>query len=112
MSERPTPGLDLSHRAREACSLVRASLINLADLLGVDRPEYLTYCPPGDFRDDHSWSTAVVMTGVREDPDFPKKGESSEVIVELLSGYSTGSAISHVWSNDGAMRRTTAAVAL
>jgi hypothetical protein len=68
----PVPGLDLSLKARETCQLVRKSLIAVADVLGLSRPKYLAYCPPGDFRDDQLWSSAVVMAGVREDPDFPK----------------------------------------
>lgn len=68
------PGRDLSLRARETCLAVRKSLLMLADVLGVSRPPYLAYCPPGNFADDEAWSTAVVMTGLPDDPDFPKVG--------------------------------------
>lgn len=71
MAAAPVPGLDLSLGARETCLLVRESLIALAVRLGMARPRFLAYCPAGDFRDIQLWSTAVVMTGVREDPDFP-----------------------------------------
>lgn len=68
----PIPGVDLSLLARETCLMVRQSLIMVADRLGVSKPSYLAYCPAGHFRDDRLWSTAVAMTGVREDPEFPK----------------------------------------
>lgn len=68
------PGRDLSLRARQTCFLVRQTLVEIADLLGLTRPRYLAYCPAGDFKDEAVWATAVVMTGVRDDPDFPKLG--------------------------------------
>ncbi len=51
---------------------MRQALVQLADVLGFSRPRYLAYCPPADFKDDSVWSGAVVMTGTRDDPDFPE----------------------------------------
>jgi hypothetical protein len=65
------PGRSLSVEARRACFSVRRSLIATAGHLGLQAPDYLAYCPPGDPTDDAAWRTAEIMTGVRPDPDFP-----------------------------------------
>lgn len=67
------PGRDLSLRARRTCLRVRESLVRVADVLQLERPAYLAYCPPGDFSQDDIWGTASLLTGVREDPDFPRR---------------------------------------
>lgn len=67
------PGHSLSVEARRACLAVRSSLISLARLMEVPIPAYLSYCPPGPPDDIGSWRTATVLTGLRNDPDFPPK---------------------------------------
>jgi hypothetical protein len=73
-----SPGRDLSVQARRTCWAVRRCLIEVSDKLGFSRPRYLNYCPAGDPEDDEAWKNAVVMTGVRPDPDFPSASESAE----------------------------------
>ena len=65
------PGRMLSEEARFSCLTIREVLIALAASLSMSAPGYLSYCPPGDFRDEVSWAKATVLTGVRDDPDFP-----------------------------------------
>jgi hypothetical protein len=65
-------GRSLSVYARQSCSVVRRSLVDLARAIGEDPPRYLAYCPPCEPDDDEGWRRAVGMTGAREDPDFPK----------------------------------------
>jgi hypothetical protein len=65
------PSRAMSLDARRACWTVRRSLVNVARLLGYDLPPYLAYCPPCPPESDTGWSGAVVMTGARDDPDFP-----------------------------------------
>jgi hypothetical protein len=66
------PGLSASLDARGACLAVRECLIATAGMIGESKPKYLAYCPPGAVDDDVVWATAELLTGVREDPDFPK----------------------------------------
>jgi hypothetical protein len=65
------PGRMLSEEARFSCLTIRKVLIALAASLSMPAPGYLSYCPPGDFRDEASWAKATVLTGIRDDPDFP-----------------------------------------
>lgn len=66
------PGTTESLAAREACMSVRKSLLIVADALGVDPPRYLAYCPDVSPTDDDAWGKAIILTGVRDDPVFPK----------------------------------------
>jgi hypothetical protein len=68
----PLPGRNDSLRARKSCFGVRATLVGLARVLGEDPPRYLAMCPPGSPEDDGEWLGAVIRTGMRDDPDFPK----------------------------------------
>jgi hypothetical protein len=68
------PGRGPSIQARKTCFFIRRCLVDVARSIGLDPPRYLAYCPPGPYDDDNAWRTAVVMTGVREDPDFPRVG--------------------------------------
>lgn len=65
------PGHSLSVEARRACFAVRQCLVATADRLGLPAPDYLAYCPPVEPTDDAAWRTAEILTGTREDPDFP-----------------------------------------
>jgi hypothetical protein len=67
----PAPGRSLSVEARLTCLAVRRSFVDLAGRLDLSLPEYLAYCPSAAADDDAAWTSATVMTGVREDPDFP-----------------------------------------
>lgn len=64
------PGRDMSIQARSACLHVRECLIEVAGVLHIRPPAYLRYCPPCQPDDDEAWENAVVLTGVRPDPDF------------------------------------------
>jgi hypothetical protein len=64
-----------TEKARRACLGVRGVLIAVAKAMGVEPPRYLAMAPPGDPADPRPWATAVVLTGVRDDPDFPKTTE-------------------------------------
>ena len=65
------PGMTVSVEARSTCLAVRLSLIDLANRLGVPKPDYLAYCPPVDPNDEDAWRAASFQTGMRPDPDFP-----------------------------------------
>jgi len=67
------PGTSIAMEAREACLGTRQALIALAKTLGQPLPRYLSACPNSDPPTEESWSGAVVLDGVREDPDFPKR---------------------------------------
>lgn len=58
--------------ARRTAASVRATLLELAGILKTEKPAYLAYCPPGAPEDEDVWRGGAVMTGLREDPDFPK----------------------------------------
>ncbi len=68
----PAPGRPVSVEARKSCLAVRQSLLAVAEATGRPAPRYLAYCPAGDAEDDELWATATVLTGLREDPDFPR----------------------------------------
>jgi hypothetical protein len=69
------PGRSLSVEARWSCPVIRRSLVDLARAIGEDPPRYLANCPPCEPDDDEGWGAAVMMTGARDDPDFPKVSE-------------------------------------
>lgn len=58
-----------AQRARRACVGVRSVLVDLARLLGDEPPRYLAMAPH-DPDDVAAWLSALVLTGVRDDPDF------------------------------------------
>lgn len=70
------PGHGPSVQARKTCSFVRRCLIEVAGAIGRAPPRYLAYCPPGRYDDDDAWRAAVIMTGARDDPDFPPIGSA------------------------------------
>jgi hypothetical protein len=72
------PGRGPSVQARRTCFVVRSSLITVAHAAGLPSPDYLKYCPPGPYEDDEVWRGAVLMTGAREDPEFPRASRSAE----------------------------------
>jgi hypothetical protein len=67
------PGTSISAEAREACLGVRQAMTALAKTLSLELPRYLSTCPPSDPPTEESWGGAVILDGVREDPDFPKR---------------------------------------
>jgi len=69
------PGYEQSLDARRACRAVREALVALAYILGIEPPGYLAYCPSGPAEDDDAWRNASVMTGMRQDSDFPPVSE-------------------------------------
>jgi hypothetical protein len=71
----PSPGSSTSIEARAACLAVRTSLVDLARVLSVDPPRYLAYCPLVAPDDTQAWHGASLMTGARQDPDFPTVAE-------------------------------------
>lgn len=73
----PAPGTTESLAARETCRVVRHSLILVASKIDAQPPTYLAYCPDVPPEDTNTWQSAVVLTGVRDDPVFPKAGEPS-----------------------------------
>lgn len=68
---RHVPGYEQSLEARRASWAVRRALVTLARILETGPPDYLAYCPPDPPEDDDVWRNASIMTGMREDPDFP-----------------------------------------
>jgi hypothetical protein len=64
----------ISVEARRSCLTVRRTLLRVAQSLQVASPPHLAYCPDVDLSDDRNWGTAEVMTGVRQDVDFPPLG--------------------------------------
>jgi hypothetical protein len=66
------PGTSISVEARATCLAVRSSFVDLARRLTVPLPKYLATCPPVAPDNDAVWTSATVMTGSREDPDFPR----------------------------------------
>ena len=73
--ESVAPGRSMSIEARAACLGVRESLLDLANVLGAPKPAYIRVCPPGDPLDESVWSNALMMSGVRDDPEFPPLGQ-------------------------------------
>lgn len=68
---RPVPGRSISEDARRACLSVRQALLETSRAIGAEPPTYLAYCPPVAPEDDGAWSTANILAGSRDDPDFP-----------------------------------------
>jgi hypothetical protein len=64
------PGTTIATEAREACLGARQALISLAKTLNQPSPVFVSVCPPADPPTEEAWSGAVVLDGVREDPDF------------------------------------------
>jgi hypothetical protein len=65
------PGRSTSVAARKSCLAVRQSLLAVAVATGRVVPGYLAYCPPGDPERDEVWTGATLLTGTRDDPEFP-----------------------------------------
>lgn len=72
------PGYGWTLEARRACFTVRSALVALADICGLEPPRYLAYCPPAPPEDDDAWRAASIMTGARDDPDFPRASRGSK----------------------------------
>lgn len=67
----------LALRARRSCVGVRHVLIDLATCLDEPPPRYLAMCPL-DPDDIAAWHSAVVLSGVRDDPVFGPGRENPE----------------------------------
>lgn len=65
-----------ARRGRWACTVVRQMLLAFGNATGIETPDWVAYVPPGGPDELDAWSKANVLTGVRDDPDFPKVGSS------------------------------------
>lgn len=71
------PGRGLSVEARRSCKVVRDSMVAMARAISEQPPRYLANCPPTPPDDDDAWRMAIISTGMRDDPDFPKVADAA-----------------------------------
>jgi len=71
----PSSKLDVgTNDGRKACATARRMILEFCRLVRLSRPSWCAYVPPTKETDLESWSTANILTGIRDDPDFPKVG--------------------------------------
>lgn len=62
---------------RKACMTARKMILEFSRIVGDDPPSWCAYVPNADSSDLEAWSRANILTGIRDDPDFPRFGTTS-----------------------------------